>query len=183
LREQVIKIVAFVILGMVIGYLLSSVLSKESPIISHVSVADTLYMESEPDTFWIHEPVTNTIVRTVYTDTGSTKIKYVTQEVGSSPGLIWSYEKFNHSKYVTSEVKALAPDSVNLFANSVVVEWQDFYDDNYKPQFEVKIKEREQSSLIKGLAAGAIATAGIATGEWEYALGGAAAAYGIIIIF
>jgi len=184
MNKQITTYLIIAILCIVIGLLLHPVFfngKTEPPIVTPVA-PDSTFMTGAPDTFWV-EAETIYKPRYIYQDTGSVRTIIDTQYVARERPIMNSYKHFDHSKFVTSEVwtKSLSP--VFDISNSVVVDWQEHYNDNYRPQIDIKLKDEKKHSLIKGLAAGAIFTAGLATGDWRIAAGGTAGALGIIIIF
>ena len=181
-RDLLIYIVV-VILGIVIGYLLYPVFHKvESTAV--VIPPDSTSMVSVPDTVWRDSVVLVARPTVVYRDTGKTKLKiiYDQSNVPSQTNELWSFKRFIHSKYVQSDVYALAPDTVSLFKNNVVVDWNKYYDDNILPDLNVKFSQEKQSALLKGIIAGGVMIAGI-TSKNPYIAGGGLLLAGGIVIF
>ena len=185
MKKEIVKIGINVILGIVIGFLLCPVINKPEITTPVGIVPDSTSMSSVPDTIWreVFTYVPEKVV--VYNDTGSTKIIYsdIGLQLPEPTEIFWAYEEFNPNDYTKSEVFVAAPDSVYLIQNNVVVQWDKYVTDNVMPEINIKTNKVKKNSLIKGLAAGAVLVAGVATGDWRIAAGGAVAAGGIVIFF
>ena len=89
--------------------------------------------------------------------------------------------------FVFGSVTAYSSMPVEAFENSITVRWQDYFNMNYMPAYESKIKLARKTSTLKGLTAGIVATGAIAAAfAWDnpyIAIGGLAGGSFIILYF
>ncbi len=171
------------ILGVVVGMLLHPVLFKSTITIPQVT-PDSTFMSGVPDTFWI-ESETIFVPKYIYQDTGSTEVLMIidTVYIQEEREVIVSHKFFPHGDFVLSNVWVKSPTHIYSVDNSIVVDWQRQFDSVRRPSIERDLVRAKKSNLLKGIAAGAITTAGLLSKNPYIAAGGFVLGTTIIFVF
>ena len=189
-KFRILFVTGCFIVGMVVMYFLYPIFHPDYkdvlPVVvpdstSQVSIPDTVW-ETKIDTVWYPDPYV------VYRDTGSVDTVWKTKlpkPMGfkiTKPQYV-SFKHFVHSDFNESKVWAFAPMPVDSFRIDNKVKWDEYYEINVLPEFQLTLKQENKNNLMKGTAMGLFAGAGMATQNVYLAFGGVAIATVILVAF
>lgn len=144
------------LLGALLMYLIQGFISDPPKrIVIQEVVTDTLRVDVPvaPDTVWQEKVVRK--LRTVYKDTGSTRIVERVVYRDTTLDMYVSNKTFEWP-YVVSDVVAWGAQPVYEFDNQVVVKWDSYAEDNIYPKVQMQLKAKRSRGRWEGLIVGAV---------------------------
>lgn len=175
------------LIGALVMYFVYPLIHPESDVPLPVVLPDSTSQTAIPDTVWetkIQE-IPIYIPEIVYRDTGRVDTVWKLQSptvIGLKPPdpQYVSFKHFVHSDFAESKVWAFAPVEVDSFRIDNKVNWDKYYEVNVIPEFKMTLKQENKNHLMKGIAAGALSGAGIAS--QNVYLAGAGVLVGALIV-